>query len=269
MGKEAATVGASLWPDCAPTAAANTALVILHSLARCVEQLCARSADSPSRETLRPRFCVFCGQAARNADGVMQVVGHGMYCRQVCGLIEAGWIVIWVRRFLCLVCGRTMSLLPDWLHPWRWYAGTAIIEALYRHCLLLESAGAISARFGRDPGAAEWKSLRRWRRQLLISPTLWGWLGPRVGITTAAANKLEGRIHLERLLAEAGLVIRTGADALEHVATAVRKTLRDLIHDRKTAWPLRHFLPGTSHLGFRGGMRPPLPTEKDPGPRPP
>jgi hypothetical protein len=200
--------------DRASTTAAHTAVVILHSLARCVEQLCARNADAPALGIVRPAFCVFCGQTARNAEGVLQVVGHGMYSRQVCGLTETGWIVIWVRRFLCLVCGHTMSLLPDWLHPWRWYAATTIIEALYRHCVLLESASAISARFGRQPDATEWKSLRRWRGQLLISPTLWGWLGPRLGVTKAAVNKIEGKVHIERLLAEAGLVIRTGCSSL-------------------------------------------------------
>jgi hypothetical protein len=192
-----------------------------------------------------------------------------MYSRQVCGLIETGWMVIWIRRFLCLVCGHTMSLLPDWLHPWRWYAGTAILEALYRHCVLLEPASEIGTRFGRDSGATEWRSLRRWRKQFLISPTLWGWLGPRLGVTEAASNRIEGKIHIERLLAEAGLVLRSGIETLEHLSTTARKTLCDLIHDRKTAWPLRRFLPGTSSLSFPGRMRSVLPTEKDSGPGPP
>jgi hypothetical protein len=29
-----------------------------------------------------------------------------------------------------------MSRLPDWLHSWRWYAATVIIEALFRHAIL-------------------------------------------------------------------------------------------------------------------------------------
>lgn len=244
-------------------------MVILHSIARCVEQLCARSADSPSLETLRPTFCVFCGQAARNADGVLQIVGHGMYSRQVCGLIEVGWIVIWIRRFLCLACGRTMSLLPDWLHPWRWYAGTAIVEALYRHCVLRESASEVGAHFGRSPEATGWKSLLRWRRQLLISPTLWGWLGPRLGITEPAGSRVEGKIHVERLLAEGGLVSETRSNGFEHISTAVRRTLRDLIHDRKRAWPLRRFLPGRALVTLPTPMNVTFPTEKDSGPGPP
>lgn len=192
-----------------------------------------------------------------------------MYSRQVCGLIETGWIVIWVRRFLCLVCGHTMSLLPDWLHPWRWYAATVIIEALYRHCVLQEPASTISVRFGREPGTREWKSLRRWRSQLLISPTLWGWLGPRLGVTEAATTKLDGGTHVQRLLAEARLVTHSGIHSWEDLSRAVRETLRDLTHNRKTAWPLRHFLPGISSTSFSGRIRPAKPTEKDSGPRAP
>src|SRR5437899_3625443 len=89
----------------------------------------------------------------------VRVQGHGLYCRQVRGLSE-GWIRIWVRRYLCRDCGHTMSRLPDWLHPWRWYAATVIIEALYRHLILQETARAIGARFGRIGDANEWRSLR-------------------------------------------------------------------------------------------------------------
>ncbi len=244
-------------------------LVILHSLAVCVEQLCARCADAPFLKALRPQYCVFCGQSARNAEGVLQLVGHGMYSRQVRGLVETGWIVIWIRRFLCLACGHTMSLLPDWLHPWRWYAGPVIVEALFRHCILREPAGSIGARFGRPEGTAEWRSLRRWRKQLLTSPTLWGWLGPRLGAAKPAADRNEGRTYLERLLAEGGHVVRSGIQAIEELSGPVRRTLRDLVHNRKTAWPLKHFLPGVLSAGLPDRLCRSLPTEEDSGPGPP
>jgi len=244
-------------------------LVILHSLAVAVEQLCARSADAPSREDLRPRFCVFCGQAARNADGNLQLVGHGMYSRQVCGVVETGWLIIWIRRFLCLVCGHTMSLLPDWLHPWRWYAAPVIIEALCRHCILQESAASIGARFGRPDNGAEWRSLRRWRKQLLISPTLWGWLGPRLGATHPAADRNEGKAYLERLLAEGGLMRQSGIETIEALSGTIRRTLQDRIHNRKSTWPLKHFLPGFLSAISLDRLCRSLPTEEDSGPGPP
>jgi hypothetical protein len=122
-----------------------------------------------------------CGQLARDG-GRMRVQGHGLYRRQVRGMSE-GWIVIWVRRYLCRDCGHTMSRLPDCLHPWRCYAATLIVEALYRHLILKEPARVISVRFGHI-GGCECQSLRQWRGQLLCSPTLWGWLGLRLGITS-------------------------------------------------------------------------------------
>jgi hypothetical protein len=197
------------------------------------------------------------------------VVGHGMYSRQVCGMVEAGWIIIWIRRFLCLACGHTMSMLPDRLHPWRWYAGTVIIEALFRHCILLESAASIGARFGWPEDAVEWRSLRRWRAQLLVSPTLWGWLGARLGVTKPAANRNEGRNRLERLLAEGCCIVRSGILALEEVPGAVRRTLQDLVHDRKKAWSLKSFLAGFLSSDSSARLHPVLPTEKDSGPDPP
>lgn len=192
-----------------------------------------------------------------------------MYSRQVCGLAETGWLVIWIQRFLCLVCGHTMSLLPDWLHPWRWYAAPVIIEALYHHCILQESAAAIGARFGRPEGATEWRSLRRWRKQLLISPTLWGWLGPRLGAMHPAADRNEGKAYLERLLAEGGRAIKPAIEAIDRLSEPIRKTLQDLVHDRKTAWPLKHFLPGSLRTGSPDRLRRRLPTEEDSGPGPP
>jgi hypothetical protein len=256
-------------PDSVQTIASPTLLIILHSLAINVEQLCARSPDAPSRDQIRPTHCVFCGQAARDENGILRLVGHGMYSRQVRGLTEKGWIVVWIQRFLCLMCGHTMSLLPDWLLPWRWYAGTAIIEALFRHCILWESAVSIGVRFGRPDEATEWKSLRRWRKQLLISPTLWGWLGPRSGTIKPAIDRSEGKIYLQRLLVEGGLILKAGVNAVETLSAPIRNTLRDLVHNRKTAWPVKRFPPGLSSSCLQRRLRRILPTEKDSGPGPP
>jgi hypothetical protein len=187
-----------------------------------------------------------------------------MYLRQVRGFTKTGWIEVWVQRFLCLICGHTMSLLPDWLHPYRWYAATVIVEALYRHCILWETAASIGARFGRPADAAEWKSLRRWRKQLLISPTLWGWLGPRLGATQPAANRNDAKTYIERLLAEGWY----NGD-IKKLADAVQRTLRDLVHNRRAAWPLRRFLPGLFSKDSQDSPRRASPTEKDSGPDPP
>lgn len=240
-------------------------MVILHSLSVGVEQLCARSAGAPSIEELRPRFCTRCGQLARDGERV-RVQGHGLYRRQVCGLSE-GWIVIYVRRYLCRDCGHTMSCLPDWLHPWRWYAATVIIEALYRHLILREPAQAISFRFGRS--SREWRSLRRWRAELLSSPTLWGWLGLRLGISAPAEHREEGRRHLRRLLAEMQIAYESATAVCDELAAAVRRSLSGLFHNRRHAWPILQFRPETDSSADSGRKPMALPTEEDPVRGPP
>ncbi len=197
------------------------------------------------------------------------MIGHGLYLRQVRGLTEVGWIEIWIRRFRCVVCGCTMSVLPDWLHPWRWYAAPVILEALYRHCILLESAASIGVRFGRPADAMEWRSLRRWRAQLLVSPTLWGWLGTRLGVIDSAADRQQGAVYLVRLLADARQHTLSGIEGVGEIGLTASRTLTNLIHNRKRAWPVGHFPPSAESLDSPAAIRPSLPTEKDSEPRAP
>jgi hypothetical protein len=177
--------------------------------------------------------------------------------------------VIWVRRYLCRDCGHTMSRLPDWLHPWRWYAATVIMEALYRHLILKESARTINLRFGRIGEAKEWRSLRRWRAQLLCSPTLWGWLGSRLGITGPAEHRKQGQQHLSRLLGEMRIAYESATTVLDKLSVAVRRSLSGLVHNRREAWPVVQFHPGIDS-GLDSGTKPmALPTEEDPVRGPP
>lgn len=214
-------------------------------------------------------FCACCGQPARNAGGVLQIVGHGCYSRQVCGVSECLWIPIWVRRFLCTVCGHTMSLLPDWLHPYRWYAATVIIEALCRHAICRESSSSIGERVGRPRDTTAWRSLFRWRRQLLISPSLWGWLGPRLGIRKPAADRSESASHLRRLLADGGHPFHSTLDLVQAVPAAVRRTLRDLVFSRSRTGPFGQFPAGGAAGPSPGRSCPASPTEEDSGRGPP
>lgn len=194
--------------------------------------------------------------------------GHGFYSRQVCGLGE-GWTVIWVRRYLCRDCGHTMSRLPDWLHPWRWYAAAVIVEALYRQLILGETARAIGVLFGRRGDCTEWRSLRRWRAQLLVSPTLWGWLRSRLGIGKKAENREQGERHLWRLLGEIGMAAKSAEKVFAELTGAVRASLRGLVHNRREAWPVTQFRPGTASGSDSGSKPIALPTEKDSSRGPP
>ena len=251
-----------------PESTASKTVVILHSLAAGVEQVCARSAGARSVEELRPRWCVHCGQLARDNNGTVQVQGHGVYTRQVRGWNE-GWIVIRVRRYWCGSCERTMSRLPDWLHPWRWYAAAVIIEALYRYLIEGETAREIGIRFGRSPDHQEWRSLQRWRAQLLISATLWGWLGPRLGIGSAAKNWDDGCVKLTRFIGEMHIKVGPAVKFGEELWASVRGTLGGLVHNRRQAWPLVQFRPGMLERPDSGQPPMTLPTEKDSGRDPP
>jgi hypothetical protein len=162
-----------------------------------------------------------------------------------------------------------MSRLPDWLHPWRWYAAAVILEAVYRHLILGETARAIGARFGRLGHVNEWRSLRRWREQLLVSPTLWGWLRSRLGIRKMAENREQGREHLWRMLGEMGMAAKPVEKVFAESTGAVRASLRGLVHNRREAWPVTQFRPGIASVPDSGSKPKALPTEKDSGRGPP
>ena len=91
---------------------------------------------------------------------------------------------------------------------------------------------------------------------------------PRQAFDVAVQAAIGGLIH-ERLLAEGGYVVRSGIQAIEELSGPVRRTLRDLVHNRKNAWPLKRFLPGLSSAGSPDRLRRGLPTEEDSGPDPP
>jgi hypothetical protein len=162
-----------------------------------------------------------------------------------------------------------MSRLPDWLHPWRWYAAAVIIEALYRYLVVDETAREIGIRFGRSADHQEWRSLQRWRAQLLVSPTLWGWLGPRLGIGSAAKSRAEGCVHLIRFFGEMHIKLQPAVRLGTELWASVRGTLGGLVHNRRQAWPLIQFRPGMLQRPDPGPQPATLPTEKDSGRAPP
>jgi len=116
------------------------------------------------------------------------------------------------------------------------------MEALYRYLILEETVHDISHHFGRS--ASEWRTLRRWRAQLLVSPTLLGWLGSRLGISRPAETRKQGRLHLRRLLGEMRVAWKSAAKVLAKLEAAVRATLGGLLHNRRRAWPWRSSIRG-------------------------
>jgi hypothetical protein len=142
-------------------------------------------------------------------------------------------------------------------------------RSLYRHLILEEPVRAISVRFGRIGDVGEWRSLRRWRAQLLVSPTLWGWMGSRLGIRQPAENRKQGQRHLTRLLGEMRMAWESAAKVLHGLASAVRSSLSGLVHNRHLAWLVTQFRPGIDWDSDSGGKPAALPTQEDPGRGPP
>ena len=187
----------------------------------------------PSTEYLRPSHCPSCKVAA-GERGKLKIVGHGLYRRQVLGLDDAPErCVIHIRRFICLMCKRTASVLPDELHPRRWYSAAAILSALVLHLLQGQSAAAVHAMITGVQSSGRWKSLERWQRQLFCP--LWRWEAPQLGHAQPdlSPTRAKSRSRLQRLLGRYG-----GADGdpprkLKKVAC---DSLADTAHSRDKSW---------------------------------
>lgn len=158
----------------------------------------------PSVEALRPVSCPGCGRLARDASShALEIVGHGTYDRQVLGL-EApdGQAVIPVRRYLCCGCRATTSVLPDVLLPGRWYGAWVILEALVMVFVLGLPIDEVRRELGVETSTPGWRSLHRWRRELLAP--LWSWLARGLGARGPCAGRDEARRRLVRVLGQRG-----------------------------------------------------------------
>jgi len=72
-----------------------------------------------------------------------------------------------------------------------------------------------------------------------------------------------------RLLGDGGQLTLSGVEAIREIAVTARRSLRNLIHNRKKAWLMGHFPPGAESRHSPNVTRPVLPTEKGSGPRAP
>src|SRR5881628_2595819 len=79
---------------------------ILHPFAGSIQQYLEEISD-PDR--YRPDRCPQC-------ETKQSLVGHGFYTRTLVDCAFDG--VIRVRRYLCRLCKRTVSLLPQFALPW-------------------------------------------------------------------------------------------------------------------------------------------------------
>jgi Domain of unknown function (DUF6431) len=68
-------------------------------------------AEDLSRQVQPPRNCPHCNQ-------VRTLWALGYYCRNL-SRISGGFLRLWIRRFRCRECGKTVSILPSFAQPYR------------------------------------------------------------------------------------------------------------------------------------------------------
>lgn len=119
----------------------------------CTEQEYRR--EEQQKDHVRPGACQLCG-------GVDCLIGHGYYLRKPKGLQAGqGGGTVWIKRWLCKRCHRTISVLPDLLLAFRHYVVPviqAVIEARWgcgRSWAELEAECA-------EAGAPAQRTLQRW-----------------------------------------------------------------------------------------------------------
>lgn len=205
------------------------------------------SAVLPPIDEVRPRVCPGCGHPAHGAKG-LGIVGHGAYDRAVLGVPRAQREVrLPVRRFLCRGCRGTISVLPDLIHPRRWWGAWAILEVLVLHLAQQLASAAIAARFGHALAQPVWRTPGRWRRQLLDG--LWRWWARALGARGPAHSRRIGRQRLDRLAGQAGATTSQWSAAVAvRVAT---KLGRGSAHTPGRSWWLERGARGTPTLKGR------------------
>jgi len=106
----------------------------------------------------RPDHCPQC-------DAKQPLTGHGFYLRTLVDPAFDG--VIRVRRYLCRLCKRTVSMLPEFALPWLRFSITVIALFLVARLLqgLTLAAAALAARQSAMPYQRGQFWIRRFRKQ--------------------------------------------------------------------------------------------------------
>jgi len=111
---------------------------------------------------LLPRRCPLC---RRNT-----VIGHGRRLRHAHDDLHE---CIWVRRGICKPCGKTFTILPDWLAPSSHYSLRCRQQAC-EHIAAGDTAEQAAPQCKDPTRLPDSSTVRRWVQRRLIS--LWFWI---------------------------------------------------------------------------------------------
>ena len=98
--------------------------------------------------------CELCG-----GEGCL--IGHGYYLRKPKGLIARKNVGVWIKRWLCKQCHRTISVLPDFLLIFRHYVVRVIQAVIEARCGCGRSWAALEAECA-EAGAPARRTMQRW-----------------------------------------------------------------------------------------------------------
>lgn len=121
---------------------------ILHPFAGSINEY-ADAISDPDR--YRPDHCPQC-------QAKQPLRGHGFYSRTLVDLAFDG--VIRVRRYLCRLCGRTVSLLPDFALPWMRFSLTVI--SLFLMARLIQGVSLAAAALAASQKAMPYQRGQFW-----------------------------------------------------------------------------------------------------------
>src|SRR6266702_1996278 len=129
----------------------KASMQIVHPFAGSIQRYFDEIAD-PDR--YRPDHCPQC-------EIKQSLTGHGFYRRT---LVDAAFDgVIRVRRYLCLSCKRTVSLLPDFVLPWLRFSISVI--ALFLAARLLNGFTLVAAAQAAAPTVMTYQRGQFWIRR--------------------------------------------------------------------------------------------------------
>ena len=124
---------------------------ILHPFPGSIQQYLEAISD-PDR--YRPDHCPQC-------EAKQPLTGHGFYCRTLADVAFDG--VIRVRRYLCRLCKRTVSLLPEFTLPWLRFSVSVI--SLFLVARLLEGLTLAAAALAASQKAMPYQRGQFWIRR--------------------------------------------------------------------------------------------------------
>jgi hypothetical protein len=128
---------------------------------------------TPTVAEARPAACPSCMAASNPVGGRIQLHGHGLRERQVCGPPAPGeapaLVVVAGRRYRCVCCGAVLLVVPRGMLARRRYSASAIGFALALWGLVLATAAEVRRLVNPMTivglsALGRWATLRRWAR---------------------------------------------------------------------------------------------------------